>query len=73
MRADTVYVPVVEPVNAAGTPLATQLWISNFDGVERPYATAFLQADRAGAAPKRGQLDRAGRPRGLSGQGRRGG
>src|SRR5947199_91248 len=30
MRAETVYVPVVEPVNAAGAPLATQLWISNF-------------------------------------------
>ena len=43
MRAETVYVPVVEPVNAAGTPLATQLWISNFGNVERPYATAFLQ------------------------------
>lgn len=52
MRAATVFIPVVEPVNAAGAPLATQLWISNFDGVERPYATAFLQADRAGAAPK---------------------
>lgn len=52
MRADTVFIPVVEPVNAAGAPLATQLWISNFDGVERPYATAFFQADRAGATPK---------------------
>jgi hypothetical protein len=52
MRAETVFIPVVEPVNAAGAPLATQLWISNFDGVERPYATAFLQADGAGAASK---------------------
>jgi hypothetical protein len=52
MRADTVFIPIVEPVNAAGDPLATQLWISNFDGVERPYATAFFQADRAGAASK---------------------
>ncbi len=52
LRAETVYIPVVGPVNAAGTPLATQLWISNFDAVERPYATAFLQADRAEAAPK---------------------
>ena len=34
-------------------PLATQLWISNFDGVERPYATAFFQADRAGPSPRR--------------------
>lgn len=52
MRADTVFIPVVEPVNAAGAPLATQLWISNFDGVERPYATAFLRADHAEAATK---------------------
>jgi len=52
LRAETVYIPVVGPVNAAGAPLATQLWISNFDAVERPYATAFFQADRAGAAPK---------------------
>ena len=52
MRADTVFIPVVEPVNAAGAPLATQLWISNFDRVGRSYATAFLQADRTGAAPK---------------------
>jgi hypothetical protein len=51
MRATTVYVPVVEPTNAHGA-LATQLWISNFGSVERPYATAFLQADRAAAAPK---------------------
>jgi hypothetical protein len=47
MRAETVYVPVVEPVNAAGTPLATQLWISNFGNVERSYATALLQGDAA--------------------------
>jgi hypothetical protein len=52
MQAATVYVPVVEPVNAAGAPLATQLWISNFGNVDRPYATAFLQADRTEAAPK---------------------
>jgi hypothetical protein len=52
MQATTVYVPVVEPVNAAGAPLATQLWISNFGNVDRPYATAFLQADRTEAAPK---------------------
>ena len=51
-RAATVYVPVVEPVNAAGAPLATQLWISNFGNVDRPYATAFLQGDRTEAAPK---------------------
>lgn len=52
MRAATVYVPVVEPVNAHGAALATQLWISNFGSAERPYTTALLQADRAAAAPK---------------------
>ena len=50
MRAETVYVPVLEPVNAHGTPLPTQLWLSNFDNVDRPYATAFLQADGGGGA-----------------------
>jgi hypothetical protein len=52
MRAETVYVPVIEPVNAHGAPLPTQLWLSNFDGVDRPYATAFLQADGDGAQVK---------------------
>jgi hypothetical protein len=52
IHAETVYVPVLEPVNAHGTPLPTQLWLSNFDGVDRPYATAFLQADGNGAQVK---------------------
>src|SRR5205823_690603 len=51
LRAATVYVPVIEPVNAAGAPLATQLWISNFDGVERPYSTTLLP-DQEGAEAK---------------------
>ncbi|HEY0511166.1 MAG TPA: hypothetical protein VGH73_04640 [Thermoanaerobaculia bacterium] len=52
MKAETLYVPVVEPVNAKGAPLATQLWISNFSTVERPYATVFAQTDREGSATK---------------------
>ena len=52
LRAETVYVPVVEPVNAAGAPLATQLWISNFDGVERSYATASSRITK-GPRPRR--------------------
>jgi hypothetical protein len=51
LKAETFYVPIIEPVNAAGAPLATRLWISNFDGVERPYSTALL-ADREGVETK---------------------
>ncbi|MFL6236268.1 MAG: hypothetical protein ACJ76N_24260 [Thermoanaerobaculia bacterium] len=51
IQAATLYVPVLEPVNATGAPLATQLWISNFDGVARPYSTALL-ADREGVETK---------------------
>jgi hypothetical protein len=51
LQAETVYVPVLEPVSAAGAPLATQLWLSNFDGVERPYSTTLL-ADAAGVEAK---------------------
>jgi len=52
MRAATVYVPVVEPVNAKGAALATQLWISNFGPQQLPYTTSLLQGDRAGAETK---------------------
>jgi hypothetical protein len=51
IQAETLYVPVIEPLNAAGAPLATQLWISNFDGVARPYSTTLL-ADREGVEAK---------------------
>ena len=51
LQAETVYVPVIEPLSAAGAPLATQLWLSNFDGVERPYSTTLL-ADSAGVEAK---------------------
>lgn len=52
IHAETVYVPVLEPVNAQGAPLQTRLWLSNFDGVDRPYATAFLQGDEGAAQVK---------------------
>ncbi len=51
LHAATVYVPVLDPVSAAGAPLATQLWISNFDGVARPYSTTLL-ADQEGVEAK---------------------
>jgi hypothetical protein len=51
LHAATVYVPVLDPVNAAGSPLDTQLWISNFDGVARPYSTTLL-ADGEGVEAK---------------------
>ncbi|HSU83157.1 MAG TPA: hypothetical protein VLR69_12110, partial [Thermoanaerobaculia bacterium] len=51
LQAETVYVPVIEPMSSAGAPLATQLWISNFDGVERSYATTLLP-DQEGAEAK---------------------
>src|ERR1700710_1837374 len=52
MRAATVYVPVLEPVNAKGAALATQLWISNFGPQPLPYSTTLLQGDRAEAETK---------------------
>jgi hypothetical protein len=52
MRAKTVYVPVVEPVNANGGALATQLWISNFGPEQLPYSTNLLRADGAAAETK---------------------
>ncbi len=51
LHAATVYVPVLDPVDVAGAPLATQLWISNFDGVARPYSTTLL-ADGEGTEAK---------------------
>jgi hypothetical protein len=35
LRAETVYIPVLEPVDAAGAPLATHLWISDAGEIER--------------------------------------
>lgn len=51
LRAATVYVPVIEPLSALGAPLPTQLWISNYDGIERPYTTTLLP-DQQGAEAK---------------------
>jgi hypothetical protein len=51
LHAATVYVPVLDPVNAAGAPLDTQLWISNFDNMARPYSTTLL-ADGEGVEAK---------------------
>lgn len=50
LSAEPVYVPVVESMTADGTSLATELWISNFDGEERAFASAFLKADTDGTA-----------------------
>ncbi|HEY4562336.1 MAG TPA: hypothetical protein VIJ36_05110 [Thermoanaerobaculia bacterium] len=51
LHAATVYVPVLEPLSAVGAPLPTQLWISNYDGIERPYTTTLLP-DQQGAEAK---------------------
>lgn len=40
LRAEPVYVPVVEAREPGGQALATRLWISNLDGVERSYSAA---------------------------------
>ena len=54
LRAEPVYVPVVEAREPGGQQLATRLWISNFDGVERSYAavgdseTGLLEIERSG-------------------------
>ena len=50
LRAEPVYVPVVESVKADGTSLATELWISNFEGEERAFTSAFLKAGIDGTA-----------------------
>lgn len=54
LRAEPVYVPVVDAREAGGRALATRLWISSFDGVERSYAaagdseTGLLEIERSG-------------------------
>ncbi len=45
---EPVYVPVIEAPGADGRPLATRLWISNFDGVDRPYSSTFLRSETDG-------------------------
>jgi hypothetical protein len=54
LRAEPVYVPIVEAQGLGGRALATRLWISNFDGVERSYSavgdseTGLLEIERTG-------------------------
>lgn len=52
--AETLYVPVAEPLGVDGAPLATELQISNYDLTDRPYKAAFLASESAG-------MDKAGR------------
>lgn len=47
-QAQAVYVPIIEPLAADGSQLKTELWISNYDTVERPYAATFLAAESDG-------------------------
>ncbi|HEY7216709.1 MAG TPA: hypothetical protein VIC28_18955 [Thermoanaerobaculia bacterium] len=54
LRAEPVYVPVVEARQADGRALPTRLWISNLDGAGRSYAaageseTGLLEIERSG-------------------------
>lgn len=62
--AEKVFVPVVEPIAADGRALATEMWISNYDLVERSYSAKFLRAEsngteRAGSARSLVPADRA--------------
>jgi hypothetical protein len=50
LSAGPVYVPVVESLKADGTPLATELSITNFDGEERAFTSAFLKVGVDGTA-----------------------
>lgn len=48
LAAEPVYVPVVDAQGAGGRVLATQLWVTNFGGEDRPYSSVFLAADTDG-------------------------
>jgi len=48
LMAGPVYVPVLDIQGANGKSVATQLWISNFEGVERPYSSVFLKSETDG-------------------------
>jgi hypothetical protein len=48
LMAGPVYVPVLDIQGADGKSVATQLWISNFEGVERPYSSVFLKSETDG-------------------------
>jgi hypothetical protein len=43
--AETLYVPVAEPLGVDGAPLATELQISNYDLTDRPYTATFLASE----------------------------
>ena len=45
LKAERVYVPVIDALGANGKPLTTQLWISNFYGEERSYSSVFLKSE----------------------------
>jgi len=48
--AEKVYVPVHGTIGSSARALPTELSISNFDAVERPFSTSFLQAGTDGLA-----------------------
>lgn len=48
LMAERVYIPVVDAQGVDGKSLATQLSVSNFDGVERPYSSVFLKSESDG-------------------------
>lgn len=59
LKAERVYVPVIDALGADGKPLTTQLWISNFKGVERSYSSVFLESEADGTGLSgRGPLTR---------------
>ncbi|HSK74997.1 MAG TPA: hypothetical protein VLQ45_00950 [Thermoanaerobaculia bacterium] len=55
--AETLYVPVAEPLGVDGAPLATELQISNYDLTDRPYTATFL-ASEGRATAKSGRVTR---------------
>lgn len=59
LKAERVYVPIIDALGADGKPLTTQLWISNFEGVERSYSSIFLKSEADGTGLSgRGPLNR---------------
>jgi hypothetical protein len=48
--AEKLYVPVHGAIGSTGRALPTEISVSNFDAVERPFSTNFLQAGGAGLA-----------------------
>ena len=46
--AGAVYVPVPDPISSTGSTHAIQIWITNGGSDQRPYTTAFLNAESDG-------------------------